>query len=298
MGVVEIAAGVTLIAEGQAQIRCVAGCAYSDGSVLVAGGGTLDGFTGDHAGDRRRELWDQGWPRDDDPPAVVRRVTATHCARYGVLTDGSVDLGPDVRLVQNVASGLYSGGMATQRVRVSGGGNVFDQNGGEGLRINASKLVLDGASASNNGGNGVLFEGYPTDGSTVDHLVATDNGLDGIRVVNEFTTLRVGTSTLLRNAGFGVRSSGLWRWSAPPPATRSSSTSRCSARPAPIARLRGSVCLVQSAPTVTVTATAWLARPCPARRRQLRRRAAGDLPRRCTSRGSRVSRLGGGLVGP
>lgn len=259
-GPVVVAANVVLRAEGgAAQIQCVSGCVYSDGSVLVEGGGTLDGFTVTTPASGGATYGVKVGPATAIPPAVVRRVTATKCARYGVLTDGSIELGPDVKLVGNVASGLYSGGGGTQFVRVVGTGNAFDQNGGNGLTINASKLVVASASASKNGGHGVLLEGYPTETSTIDGLVATDNGGDGLRAIGQFTSLRLGTSRLLRNAGFGVR----FGYGVLGASTRNAlevSQSTLGAAGAD-RNARGSLCLEQSAPTLTVPSSVFAACP-------------------------------------
>lgn len=134
--------------------------------------------------------------------ATVRLVSARNNTGAGVVTLGSVTLGPGLYSVDNdgdgvtvnmAASGKGAGPVVT--VVAGGRGNRFENNGGHGLHATDryGQLVIQAASASNNQGNGVLLEAEANTVHEISTLDASNNGATGLRVTRGSVAISGGT---------------------------------------------------------------------------------------------------------
>jgi hypothetical protein len=242
---------------GVAELICASGCTFPDGTVILDGGGVIDGFT--------ITTETAGPPYGVKVTAkvaavapIIRNVKVPLAKTYGILADASVDVGPNVVITYAASSGLYHGGPPSSVLRIQGPGNVFDGNKAHGIFDNSAKLVLSGTSASSNVGDGVHFEGYPTATNTLTGLVAKKNGGDGVRATGEYSSVQITGSTLVGNGGFGVR----FRYRYVSGSQQNAlSVGASTVGGATDANTRGSICLEQAPATVSFATDGWTACP-------------------------------------
>jgi len=172
-------------------------------AVMIAGGGTVDGFTVTSPGG------DGIVAAAASAAPVVSNVFANGSKGAGILALGGVEIGPNTSVDGNGSNGVESPQGASGVLHVAGTGNSFDKNMGNGIDVNGSvTLNFEGGTASGDF-QGIRLAGVaPSGGTPVTHtitsLVAQDNTGPGGVVAYNGQTIKMRSSTLTNNSGVGL----------------------------------------------------------------------------------------------
>jgi hypothetical protein len=198
---VAVNTNVVLLGDGPAKTTISASgtCGSGTCAVMVNGAGILDGFTVVSPGG-------DGIVASLTAPAPVLRNVATIGSKgNGILSLGSIDVGPNVVASKNGGQGLASTGAGIVHVIGSSSSNAFDGNVANGIDVEGATLIFDGGSASGNGFNGIRLgaAGPLATTGTVTGLVAKNNKNTGVSSFGG-QNLKLRSSTLLTNGNYGL----------------------------------------------------------------------------------------------
>jgi len=127
---------------------------------------------------------------------VVTGGTSGSAPAVHVLAKGSVDLGPELRVVKNAGVGVAIDDVVIARVNIGGTvANQFDENVA-GIVVKAGTLIFAGGQAKLNTTHGVALLSNPK--HFVTGLIATDNGASGL-LVDGSSSLKLRSSMLVKN---------------------------------------------------------------------------------------------------
>jgi hypothetical protein len=198
---VTVQGNVNLVGEGARFVTISSNgtCGTGTCAVQVAAGGVLDGFT------VTSTMGDGIVTAAGPPAATVRNLVATGSKGNGVLALGAIEVGPNIGLDANGASGLESPMGANGKLHVVLGLNTFDDNTDNGIDVSGGAyLEFEGGSASGNL-QGIRLGGATVGGAhAISGLIAKKNlGPAGL-VAYGGQTLTVALSTFLGNANVGL----------------------------------------------------------------------------------------------
>jgi hypothetical protein len=200
-GTVPVASGITLLGAGalMTTISAAGACMTGTCAVLVQPGAILDGFsvvspTGDG-------VWTTA---GNGAVPIVRNVAADSSMGNGIVALGSVQLGPNIVVNSNGAAGVESPAGSVGTVHVVAGINAFSNNKGNGIDLSGAAALNFEGGATNGDTQGIRIASQPSTSHSITALTAKNNTGPGGVVVYGGQTLKLRSSTLVGNTGYGL----------------------------------------------------------------------------------------------